>query len=101
KQNLNYNIRRLYVTEVNNAYLRAAEYVTRTTDFVEKVHIFRSPNGDPDCEICNELAGPVGGEGVIIDKNIAELPLYHPHCLCDYVDVLPSADDFVDYLRGG
>jgi len=101
KQNLNYNVKRLYVTEVNNAYLRGAEYVTKTTNFVKEVHIFRSPNGDPTCEICNELAGPVGGEGRTVDKDNAELPLYHPNCLCDYVDVLPTADDFIDYLHGG
>ena len=99
RANLSYNITRLYRTEVNNAFLTADKYVTQNTDFVEEVHIFRSPNGDPDCEICNEIVGPVGGEGVIVPKNEAEYPSYHPNCMCDYVDVLPSPDDFIDYLK--
>ena len=99
KQNLNYNIKRLYVTETNNAYMRAQEYLTKTTDFVKEVHIFRSPNGDPDCEICNEIVGPIGGAGITMDKNAAELPSYHPHCMCDYVDVLPTEENFKDYLN--
>lgn len=99
KQNLNYNVKRLYVTETNNAYMRAQEYLTKTTDFVKEVHIFRSPNGDPDCEICNEIVGPIGGEGITIDKNSAELPSYHPRCMCDYTDVLPTEEDFKDYLN--
>lgn len=99
KANLNYNVKRLYRTEVNNAYLTADKYVTMNTDFIEEVHIFRSPSGDPDCEICNEIVGPVGGEGIVVPKNEAEYPGYHPNCMCDYTDVLPSPDDFTDYLK--
>lgn len=100
KANLMFNIRRLYVSEANNAFLRTQEYLTKKMPFVNKVKLCRGADGDPKCPICAANIGAVGTCKIETVQN-ALYPPYHPFCKCTYYDILPTKKEMLDYINNG
>ena len=98
RQNMKFNLRRLIVSETNNSYLRSQEYMTKKTPWIKKVELYRGPDGDASCNICAEIIGGVGTSKTLT-VNDAEYPPYHPFCKCGYIDVLPSRQEMIKYLK--
>jgi glutaredoxin-related protein len=100
RANMAFNLRRLIVTETNMAYLNSQQYLTKSTPWIEKVKLYRGPDGDAECPICAQEIGPPGSF-VIKDARTANYPSYHPFCKCSYIDVLPTKKEMIDYLKKG
>ena len=98
KENLKYNVRRLYVNEVNTAWTCDRKDITDAMPFITQVELVRGADGDPTCEICNAAIGDPGTTKVVA-KQGADLPPYHPFCVDSWNDVLPTADDMIAALK--
>jgi hypothetical protein len=98
KDNLAFNVRRLYVNEVNTAWTCDRKAITDAMPFIDKVELVRGEDGDPTCERCNTAIG-LPGTRVIVPKEGADLAPYHPFCVDSWNDVLPTADEMVTALK--
>jgi len=96
--NLAFNVRRLYVNEVNTAWTCDRKAITDAMPFISKVELVRGEDGDPTCEICRAAIGDPGTR-IIVDKEGADLPPYHPFCVDSWNDVLPTADEMIAALK--
>jgi hypothetical protein len=96
-----YDAMRLARTEISRAHNQASWVAAYLNPYVDQIRLNRSPNGDPDCIICLEHAGPVGGEGIVYPMNTGTIPPFHPQCMCRVdAEVTRSPQSVTDELRG-
>lgn len=93
------NARRLTATEINMAY-RTSDYTRiQDIDFILGIEVHLSNNHTcldshgiprPFYDICDELEGRYPKDFKFVG--------WHPHCRCYTTTILPSKDEFFDYL---
>jgi len=93
-----YDAMRLARTEIARAGNQAAFISAYTNPYVNRIDVRRSANGDPTCTVCPKHATiGIGGERLREPYSIhaANIPAYHPHCMCTTVPVVTDSPDTV------
>ncbi len=86
-----YSAMRLARTEISRAANQAAYISSYLNPYVERIEVARSGNGDPNCKVCPQRATlGMSGERLRAPYSIhsANIPPYHPHCMCHVRPVL-------------
>lgn len=85
------NALRLTATETNIAYRTADSKRWQQTDWVLGIRIQVSQTNHPVEDICDDLQGDYPKDFVFTG--------WHPFCRCFATSILPSPDEFMDYLN--
>lgn len=95
-----YDAMRLARTEIARAHNQASWVSAYLNPYVDQVRARRSPNGSLTCRVCLGHAGPVGGEGIVYPVTSANIPPWHPHCMCRIdAEVTRSPQSVTNELR--
>jgi len=95
-----YDAMRLARTEIARAHNQASWVSAYLNPYVDQVRARRSPNGSLTCQVCLGHAGPVGGEGIVYPVTSANIPPWHPHCMCRVdAEVTRSEESVTNELR--
>lgn len=89
---------RLARTEISHAANQAAFISAYTNPYVNAIEVARSANGDATCPICPQHATlGFGGERLRAPYSVhaANVPPYHPHCMCRVESVVIDSPDVV------
>jgi hypothetical protein len=94
---------RLARSEIARAANQAAFISASLNPYVEQIDVARSPWGDPECPICPQHATlGIGGGRLRPPYSIgaANLPIYHPNCMCAVLAlVTDNAQEVTRQLR--
>lgn len=89
---------RLARTEIARAANHASFISAYLNPYVDRIDVARSPNGSRECPICPLHATlGFGGERLREPYSIhaADLPIYHPNCMCTAVGVVADSPSTV------
>jgi hypothetical protein len=94
---------RLARSEIARAANQAAFISSYLNPYVDRIDVARSPWGDPTCPICaiHATLGMSGGRlRPAYSIQAANLPIYHPHCMCAVLaQVTDNAQEVTRRLR--
>jgi hypothetical protein len=96
--NMDYNLRRLWATELRRNRMVAQQYTWGQMGFIQQIRLARSADADITCPICGEAIGWAPLDYRIVPIDHGDMPPYHPWCKCTAVPVEPSAADVKKWL---
>jgi hypothetical protein len=76
----------------------AQQTIWKSMGYITRIKLLRSPDADPECEICGSFIGFGPGDEKIVPIDETNLPPYHPWCKCYTLPVEPSKEELRTYL---
>jgi hypothetical protein len=95
---MEYNMRRLWATELRRNRIVAQQEVWKTIGVVKEVRLSRSSTADITCEKCGQAIGPQPLDERVVPLEWPDMPPYHPWCQCNTRPVEPTQAQMKAFL---